>query len=58
MKYRPMKYHSLMFYVVAFHDFNLDVLKEEWIDQNYSLTKNVKEKALKFYTSLQKVIEN
>lgn len=48
---------TIMMTCKAFHDFNLDVLKEEWIDQNCSLTKNVKEKALKFYTSLQQALE-
>jgi len=40
----------------AFGDFSLDVLKEDWIEKNCSLTTNVKEKAVEFYSSLQKLL--
>ena len=40
----------------AFSDFSLDVLKEDWIEKNCSLTENVKEKAVEFYSSLEKLL--
>lgn len=40
----------------AFGDFSLDVLKEDWIEKNCSLTTNVKEKAVEFYSSLEKLL--
>jgi len=47
---------TIMMTIKAFNDFNLDVLKEDWITKNCSLTKNVKEKAAQFYNSLENLL--
>lgn len=47
---------TIMMTSKAFNDFSLDVLKEDWIEKNCSLTKNVKEKAVEFYSSLEKLL--
>jgi hypothetical protein len=48
---------TIMMTSKAFTDFSVDVLKEEWIEKNCSLTVNVKEKAVEFYTSLEKLLK-
>lgn len=40
----------------VFKEFNADVLKEEWIAENSSLSAKVKEKAIRFYTSIERLI--
>jgi len=49
---------TIMITCKAFGDFSLDILKEEWIEKNCSLTINVKDKAAKFYRSLEKLLKN
>ena len=42
----------------SFTDFDLEILKEDWIKKNSSLSVNVKEKAMQYYASLKNLLKN
>lgn len=48
---------TIMMTSKAFTDFDIDILKEEWIKKNSSLTANVKEKAMQYYTGLENLLK-
>lgn len=49
---------TIMMSAEVFKNFSPEILKEEWISDNHSLSKNVKDKAVEFYSSFEALLRS